>query len=104
MCYIAAKSLKFSRRHTQAEFIQIGRLCHQSPAFHSGGPGSLPGQSMWDLWWARHWDWFFSKFFGFPISVPFRGCSMFIYHLGNEQLARWWPQFINVVSIFIEIV
>jgi len=23
----------------------------QLPAFHHGGSGSVPGQSMWDLWW-----------------------------------------------------
>jgi hypothetical protein len=31
--------------------------CHGSggktPASHRGGPGSIPGQSMWDLWWTK---------------------------------------------------
>jgi hypothetical protein len=41
------------------------RPCHgsggYSPAFHRGGPGSIPAQSMWDLWWTKsHWDRFFS--------------------------------------------
>jgi hypothetical protein len=34
------------------------------------GPGSRPGQSMWDLWWKKwHWDRLFSEFFGFPLSI-----------------------------------
>jgi hypothetical protein len=37
---------------------------------HRGGPGSRPGQSMWNLWWTKwHWDRFFSEFFGFPQSI-----------------------------------
>jgi len=42
--------------------------------------GSVPGQSMWDLWWTkRHWNRFCSKYFGFPLSVPFhRGYLSFI--------------------------
>jgi hypothetical protein len=34
------------------------------------GPGSIPGQSMWNLWWTKwHWDRFFSDYFGFsPVS------------------------------------
>ena len=35
--------------------------CHgsggYSPASHRGSPGSITGQSMWDLWWTKwHWD------------------------------------------------
>jgi hypothetical protein len=42
----------------------------QSPASHRGGPGSCPGQSMWDLWWTEwHWDRFFTEFFDFPPSI-----------------------------------
>ena len=27
------------------------------PASHRRGPGSIPGQSIWDLWWTKwHWD------------------------------------------------
>jgi hypothetical protein len=41
-----------------------------SLASHRGGPGSRPGQSMWDLWWTKwHCDRFFSEFFGFPLSI-----------------------------------
>jgi hypothetical protein len=36
---------------------------------HRGGPGSRPGQSIWDLWWTKwHWDRFLSEFFGFYLS------------------------------------
>jgi hypothetical protein len=28
----------------------------------------FPGQSVWDLWWARSWDRFLSKYFDFPPS------------------------------------
>jgi hypothetical protein len=32
----------------------------KSPTSHRGDPGSVPGQSMWDLWWTKwHWDRFF---------------------------------------------
>jgi hypothetical protein len=30
---------------------------------------------------------------GFPVNI-----SMLIYHVGDEQYARWWPQFRDVVS------
>jgi hypothetical protein len=37
------------------------RPCHSSrgysPTSYRGGPGLIPGQVMWDLWWIeRHWD------------------------------------------------
>jgi hypothetical protein len=44
---------------------------------HRGGPGSIPGQSMWGLWWTKwHWDRFFPEFFGFPLSNSFHRCSI----------------------------
>jgi hypothetical protein len=45
------------------------------PTSHRGGPGSMPGQSMWDLWWANwHWERFFSWYFGFhSIVTPLHG-------------------------------
>jgi hypothetical protein len=34
--------------------------------FYLGGPGSIPGQSIWDLWWANwHWDRVFPEDFRF---------------------------------------
>jgi hypothetical protein len=39
--------------------------------------GSIPGQSMWDLWLTKlHCDRFFSQFFSFPLSVSFHQCSI----------------------------
>jgi hypothetical protein len=44
---------------------------------HRGGPGWIPGQSMWDLWWTKwHWDRFFPEYFGFPLSIAFHRCSI----------------------------
>jgi hypothetical protein len=43
-------------------------------------PVSLPGQSMWDLWWTKwHWDRLFSEFFGFPLSISFHRRSAYSY-------------------------
>jgi hypothetical protein len=37
---------------------------------HRGRPGSVPGQSMWDLWWKKwRWERVFSPCHGFPLSV-----------------------------------
>jgi hypothetical protein len=56
----------------------------RSPASHRVGPGSFPGQSVWDLWWTKwRWDRFLSVFFGFPLSIPFRRRSQNSQHLGN---------------------
>jgi hypothetical protein len=32
---------------------------------------------MWDFWWTKwHWDRFFPEYFGFPLSISFRRCSI----------------------------
>jgi hypothetical protein len=50
---------------------------------HGGGPGSIPGQSMWDLWWTQwHWDRFFTEYFGFPLSIS---CHPFSITWKNEK-------------------
>jgi len=56
--------------YTKQITLCLKRLCHgsgrQSPASHSGCPGSTPCQSMWNLWCTKwHWDRFFSESFGF---------------------------------------
>jgi hypothetical protein len=33
-----------------------------------------------------------------PVNIIPPSLSMFIYYLGDEQYARWWPQFRDVVS------
>ena len=55
--------------------------CHgadgQSPASHRGGPGSITGQSVWDLWWTKwHWDRFFPEYFGFPCQFHSTGATL----------------------------
>ena len=49
----------------RARLTLIYGPCHGSggwsPASRRGGPGSIPGRSMWDLWWTKwHWGSFFS--------------------------------------------
>ena len=61
--------------------LQFQRPWHvlggQSPAYHRGGMGSIPDQSMWDLWWTEcHWDGFLCQYFSFPLSVSFHQCSI----------------------------
>jgi hypothetical protein len=63
--------------------IHCARQCHgscgKSPASHRGGPGSIPGQSMWDFWWKKwHWDRFPlpPKYFDFPRSISFHRCCI----------------------------
>jgi hypothetical protein len=32
---------------------------------------------MWDLWWTKwHWDRLFPEYFGFPLSISIRRCSI----------------------------
>lgn len=51
------------------------RQISQSSASRSRDSGSIPGQSMWNLWWAnRYWDKSFSKQFSF--------------------FCRYWPLFV----------
>jgi len=48
---------------------------------HHGGPGSIPGQPIWDLWWTKlHRDRFFSQYFSF-LSVSFHQCSILIHSI-----------------------
>jgi hypothetical protein len=87
-------------------------LCHHSPHFkihylsltrsrhalaqmishlplYSGGPDSIPCQSIWHLWWNKR-DRFCSKYFSFPvITIPpmIHSCS-FTDHWHN--LSNWW--------------
>jgi len=50
-------------------------------AFYSGEASSLPGQSMFDLWWAyRHWEIFPPEFFCFPRQFLLHQCSIFTLH------------------------
>jgi hypothetical protein len=44
----------------------------------------------WELWWTNQ------ESSSVDIAPPL--FSMLIYHLGDEQYARWWPQFRDVAS------
>ena len=38
-------------------------------ASHRSSWGSIPAQSVWNMWWTKwHWDTFFSEDVGFPIA------------------------------------
>jgi hypothetical protein len=48
--------------------------------FRCGGPTSIPGQSMWDMWWTKwHWAKSFSDYFSFTQSVSVQKCSILIF-------------------------
>jgi hypothetical protein len=48
-----------------------------------GGPGSYPGQSMWDLWWTKwHWGRLSLSFFSFLLSMSFH--HVFHAHISPE--------------------
>jgi hypothetical protein len=53
---------------------------------------------MWHLWLTKwHRDRFFSEFFGFPLSASLCRGSPHSYITWDEQHARWWPQFGDVM-------
>jgi hypothetical protein len=47
----------------------LGRLVARFPP--RGGPGSNPGQVIWDLWWEVELGQVFSEYFGFPCQFSF---------------------------------
>lgn len=65
-----------------------------SPASRRGEPQSTPGHSMWGLWWRNwHCDRFFSEYNGFPPSVLFHQCSIFVINmflLPEENIGEVW--------------
>jgi hypothetical protein len=62
--------------------FRLLRPCHgsggKSPTSHRGLPGSIPGQSVWDLWRTNwHSNRGLSQYFCFPLSsVSFHDCSI----------------------------
>jgi hypothetical protein len=51
----------------------------QSSTSQRGGPGSSPGQVMWDLWWTkRHWGRFSPSTSVFPTNYNSTECSTLI--------------------------
>jgi hypothetical protein len=63
------------------------------------GPGSIPSQSMWDLWWTKwHWDRFFSQYSRSPLSVSFHQGSKLFFScmlLLPGQTGEAWEPFIQ---------
>jgi hypothetical protein len=52
-----------------------------SPAFHRGGPVSIWGQVMWDLWWAKwQWDRLPLSTSVSPASFHSNCCTLFYFH------------------------
>jgi hypothetical protein len=75
---------------SSASVILISLESLQSPDPHCGGPGSIPGQSMWNFWWTNgHWGRVFSQYFAFLLSACFPWSPTFIclsptlYYLNN---------------------
>jgi len=51
-----------------------------SPACQAGGPLAILDQAMSDFWWKElPWNTFFFEYFGFPLSVSCRHCSVLIF-------------------------
>jgi hypothetical protein len=50
---------------------------------HRGGPGSRPGQYMWDFWCTEwHWDRYFVRVLRvFPVNVIPPWLSILMYHV-----------------------
>jgi hypothetical protein len=87
--YYALNSMFSTNSHETFEYLMAGpmnitifwdRPCHspgnESPASHSGNPGQIPAQVMWDLWQRKqHWG-SFSEYFRFlchsfiPLTAP----------------------------------
>jgi hypothetical protein len=60
---------------------------HNINPSHRGGPGSSPGQVMWDLWWTKwHWGRFFPSTSVSLVNPHSTNCSTItIYHQGLVQ-------------------
>ena len=86
------KSLNIGKKNMKMSFVTyififlcVCRLCCglgcKLLATHHGGPALIPGQFMWVLRWTEwHCDRFFSKYFGYPLSVQFYQCSVLLFH------------------------
>jgi hypothetical protein len=61
-------------------------------ASHRGGPGSIPGQSMWDLWWTK-WQWD-----SFSPSTSVFSCQ---FHSTGAPLLGKGQEIIIIIVIFI---
>jgi hypothetical protein len=74
-------------------WFQDVRLCHGlggwSTGCHGGGPGLIPVQYTWDLWWTKwHWDRVFAEYFGFPLSISPSQCSLHFFVFNITLMRR----------------
>jgi hypothetical protein len=54
--------------------------------FTTEARGSVPAQSMWDLWWTKwHWDRFFSELSVFPCRFHSTGAPLIV-KIGKKKL------------------
>jgi hypothetical protein len=69
---------------------------------HRGGPGSIRGPVMWDLWWTKwHWGRFSpSTSVSTANSHSTDYSILIIYHPGLLQYAKYWPTYqVDLVSL-----
>ena len=87
----------WNRRNESKQVIflhpHFDRLWHVSGslslASHCGDPCTIPGQSMWNMWWTNlHWGMVSSKYFSCPLSMSFLQCAIFIYSV-LYNLTNW---------------
>jgi hypothetical protein len=58
------------------DVVQFGITCRL------GGPGSIPGQSVWYLWWTKsHCYMFLSEYFKFDLLVSLHPSPCLFFHL-----------------------
>jgi hypothetical protein len=83
----AKRQMGSLRNETQILITTLGHTIIQAVTdFSQQWPGFAPKSVQWNLWWTKcHWDRFFSKFFGSPLSRSFHCCSAFI-HLSSGRL------------------
>ena len=63
----------------RGNFAGVLNVTEINLTFNCGDSASIPGQSMWDLWWIKWYRArFFSKYFVFLLSVPFHRRSTFV--------------------------
>ena len=75
--------------YLRISFISAGFV--SGMVFHRGGPGSFPGQWMWDLRWRKwHWDRFLTEYFVLILSLSFHRYSLLIPSLITRFLTEYF--------------
>jgi hypothetical protein len=77
--YCAVRTKYLYKIHIDLSLKAMPMLKRLVAGSYRRGPDSIPGQSMWDLSYAKwHRDRASSEYFGFPLSVSFHHCSILI--------------------------